>query len=100
MLERGISVYFTFVRWHVGIYGNERADWLAKNATKKNINTDVNFPKSYLKNIFKFKTIEKWNCEYLTTDKGDITKKFFPTISERLKNKYLVLCFYATRFLS
>ena len=37
LLERGISVYFTFVRGHVGIYGNERADWLAKNATKKNI---------------------------------------------------------------
>ena len=100
LLERGISVYFTFVRGHVGIYGNERADWLAKNATKKNINVDVNVPKSYLKNIFKFKTIEKWNCEYLATDKGNITKKFFPTISERLKNKHLVLNFHASQFLS
>ena len=54
------------------------------------VNVDVNVPKSYLKNIFKFKTIEKWNCEYLATDKGNITKKIFPTISERLKNRHLV----------
>ena len=54
--------------------------------TKKNNNVDVNAPKSHLKNVFKFETIGKWNCEYITADKGDITKKFFPTISERLKN--------------
>ena len=47
------------------------------NVTKKNINVDGNAPKSYLKNIIKFETIEKWNCEYLTADKGDISKKFF-----------------------
>ena len=47
----------------------------------------MNVPKSYQKNIFKFKTIEKWNCEYPTINKGDITKTFFPTISERLKKK-------------
>ena len=91
--ERGISVYFTFVRRHVGIYGNERVDWLSKNATKKNINVDVNVPKSYLKNTFKFETVEKWNREYLTIDKGDIAKMFFPIISEWLKNKHFLLIF-------
>ena len=57
-----------------------------------------------LNNIFRCKKLAKIilseekrntfskNCEYLTTE-GDITKIFFPSISERLKNKHLVLIF-------
>ena len=55
-------------------------NFLAKNETKKNINADVNVPKSFLKNIFKIETIKRWNGEYLTTNKGDVTKNFFPTL--------------------
>ncbi|GBN11602.1 hypothetical protein AVEN_245635-1 [Araneus ventricosus] len=29
---RGVQVFFSFVQCHIGIYGNERADWLAKEA--------------------------------------------------------------------
>lgn len=100
LLEKGISVYFTFVRGHVGIHGNERADWLAKNATRNDINVDVNIPKSYFKKMFKSKIIELWNHEYLTTDKGYITKKFFPNITNRIKNKHIFLNFNTTQFLS
>ena len=65
--ERSISVCVTFFREHVGMHGNEQTDRLAENATKKNINVHVNVPKSFLKNVFKFETIEKCSCEYITT---------------------------------
>ena len=87
---------FTFVLGHAEIYRNERDDWLAKNVRKKNINV-VNVPKSYLKNILKFEKIKEWNYKYLTTYKADITKKFFPTISEKFKNKNFALVCQATQ---
>ena len=91
---------FTFVCGHVGIYGKEQADYLAKNATKKNINADANVPKSYLKNIFNLKQLKNGIISILLQVKKNITKKFFPTISEIHKNKHLVLNFDSTQFLS
>ena len=60
----------------------------------------MNVPKSCLKNVVKFQTIQKWNCGYLKTDMRIITKNIFLNISKRLKNKHFVLNFYAKRLLS
>ncbi|GFT42195.1 uncharacterized protein TNCV_1008701 [Trichonephila clavipes] len=54
--------YFAFVRGHKGALGNERADWLAKAATKRKINIDVNIPKSFYK-ITKERMVKSWNQE-------------------------------------
>ncbi|GFX57332.1 RNase H domain-containing protein [Trichonephila clavipes] len=53
--DKNISIDFAFVRGHTGVLGNERADWLAKAATKRKTDIDVNIPKSFYKKI----TIER-----------------------------------------
>ncbi|GFY13388.1 hypothetical protein TNCV_1802591 [Trichonephila clavipes] len=45
--DKNISIDFAFVRGHTGVLGNERADWLAKAATERKIDIDVNIPKSF-----------------------------------------------------
>ncbi|GFU33415.1 RNase H domain-containing protein [Trichonephila clavipes] len=49
--DKNISIDFAFVRGHTGVLGNERADWLAKAATKRKIDIDVNIPKLFYKKI-------------------------------------------------
>ncbi|GFY12454.1 hypothetical protein TNCV_1798761 [Trichonephila clavipes] len=49
--------------------GNERADWLAKAATKRKIDIAANILKSFYKKIMKEKM--SWNQEYLISNKGD-----------------------------
>ncbi|GFV66196.1 RNase H domain-containing protein [Trichonephila clavipes] len=44
--DKNISLGFAFVRGHTGIFGNERADWLAKAATKRKIDIAVNISAS------------------------------------------------------
>ncbi|GFW94307.1 RNase H domain-containing protein [Trichonephila clavipes] len=82
--DKNISIVFAFVRGHTGVLGNERADWLAKAATKRKIDIDVNIPKSFYKKIMKERMMKSWNQEYLISNKGSIAKKFFPTIDKRL----------------
>ncbi|GFX18018.1 uncharacterized protein TNCV_1576971 [Trichonephila clavipes] len=75
--DKNISIDFAFVRGHTGVLGNERADWLAKAATKRKIDIDVNIPKSFYKKITNERMMKSWNQEYLISNKGSITKKFF-----------------------
>ncbi|GFV56581.1 RNase H domain-containing protein [Trichonephila clavipes] len=82
--DKNISIDFAFVRGHTGVLGNERADWLSKAATKRKIDIDVNIPKSFYKKITKERMVKSWNQKYLISNKGSITKKFFPTINKRL----------------
>ncbi|GFS60266.1 RNase H domain-containing protein [Trichonephila clavipes] len=82
--DKNISIHFAFVRGHTGVLGNERADWLAKAATKRKIDIDANIPKSFYKKIANERVMKSWNQEYLISNKGSITKKFFPTINKRL----------------
>ncbi|GFT37047.1 acetoacetyl-CoA synthetase [Trichonephila clavipes] len=98
--DKNISIDFAFVRGHTGVLGNERADWLAKAATKRKIDIDVNIPKSFYKKITNERMMKSWNQEYLISNKGSITKKFFsPLIRD-----YHVIIFYTnyklTQFLT
>ncbi|GFT15642.1 putative 115 kDa protein in type-1 retrotransposable element R1DM [Trichonephila clavipes] len=98
--DKNISIDFAFVRGHTGVLGNERADWLAKATTKRKIDIDVNIPKSVYKKITKERIVKSWNQEYLISNKGSITKKFFPTINKRLSCHHFYTNYKLTQFLT
>ncbi|GFW34589.1 uncharacterized protein TNCV_952171 [Trichonephila clavipes] len=98
--DKNISIDFAFVRGHTGVLGNERANWLAKAATKRKIDIDVNIPKSFYKKITNERMMKSWNQEYLISNKGSITKKFFPTINKRLSCHHFYTNYKLTQFLT
>ncbi|GFX89235.1 RNase H domain-containing protein [Trichonephila clavipes] len=98
--DKNMSIDFAFVRGHTGVLGNERVDWLAKAATKRKIDIDVNIPKSFSKKITKERMVKSWNQEYLISNKGRITKKFFPTINKRLSCHHFYTNYKLTQFLT
>ncbi|GFV50267.1 RNase H domain-containing protein [Trichonephila clavipes] len=85
---------------HTGIYGNERADWLAKEATKLRDLVPMSIPKSYHKKVFKEKIISEWNNLYQISINAHLTKEFFPSIQSRLKAKHFHPNFKLTQFLT
>ncbi|GFV90116.1 uncharacterized protein TNCV_4378321 [Trichonephila clavipes] len=56
--DKNISIDFAFVRGHTVVLENERADMLAKAATKRKIDIDVNIPKSFYKKITKERMVK------------------------------------------
>ncbi|GFW23880.1 putative 115 kDa protein in type-1 retrotransposable element R1DM [Trichonephila clavipes] len=98
--SRGVQVFFSFVRGHTGIYGNERADWLAKEATKLRNLVPMSIPKSYHKKVFKEKIISEWNNLYQISINAHLTKEFFPSIQSRLKAKHFHPNFKLTQLLT
>ncbi|GFX80495.1 RNase H domain-containing protein [Trichonephila clavipes] len=98
--SRGVQVFFSFVRGHTGIYGNERADWLAKEATKLCDQVPMSIQKSFHKKIFKEKIIFEWNNLYQISNNAHFTKEFIPSIQSRLKAKHFHANFKLTQFLT
>ncbi|GBL75670.1 hypothetical protein AVEN_154982-1 [Araneus ventricosus] len=97
---RGVKVFFSFVRGHIGIYGNERADWLAKEATKLIDFIPVTVRKSFYKSVFKKHVISQWNNLHQISHNAKSTKEFFPSIHGRLKAVHFVPNFRVTQFLT
>ncbi|GBN18103.1 hypothetical protein AVEN_116671-1 [Araneus ventricosus] len=98
--SRGVQVFFSFVRGHIGFYGNERADWLAKEATKLIDFIPMTVPKSFYKSVFKKHVISQWNNLYQISHNAKSTKEFFPSIHGRLKAIHFVHNFRITQFLT
>jgi hypothetical protein len=77
----------SWVKAHVGIYGNELADQLA-NASTRNSDIAVSFnriPTSTLYSELKEAVIQKWQTDWDKCTKAAITKEFFPNIRDSLK---------------
>lgn len=70
---------------HVGNYGNEMADRLASDGDLQICY--ANIPISAVKHQLAAISEESWKEEWESTNKGLLTKSFFPSIQERLKLK-------------
>ena len=87
--NREWKIRFRWIKAHAGVSGNELADKLAKEASGK---TDIpisynRIPKSVIKRDLEDTSVEICQREWETTNKGRITKDYFPKVAERLHAK-------------
>ncbi|XP_063628219.1 uncharacterized protein LOC134799713 [Cydia splendana] len=87
--EKGRPVQLKWIKAHVGLAGNERADELAKQAALHNKRAPAydKFPISYAKKTIRALTIEKWQNRYETAEQGAGTRLFFDSV--RTSNKVM-----------
>ena len=80
------TIHFSWVKAHVGIFGNELADRLAKKAAFNNEIEEVykKVPKSaVLSDVFN-RSVQEWQSDWGKTTNGAVTKCFFPNVKDRL----------------
>jgi ribonuclease HI len=85
--EHNWHVTLTWVQAHVGHYGNELADKLAKEAAGKDIISYSKIPMSEIAQQLRETSLKKWQTQWDRTTKALATKEFFPNIKDRLNNK-------------
>jgi ribonuclease HI len=75
--KKNWKIEFKWVKAHAGIFGNETADRLTKEATQKYYVTYSRIPKSAIKKETLEESIRNWQSQWEETTKGAITKEFF-----------------------
>jgi hypothetical protein len=85
--KRNWTITFTWIKAHAGIYGNELADKLAKEAARKDDISLNRIPKNETALQVRDQSIAKWQNQWDRNTKRLSTKQFFPIIKDRLTNK-------------
>lgn len=79
---RGGVIALHWIKAHVGMAGNERADELAKNAALRSKLAPAydKFPLSFAKHTIRQKTIQEWQDRYLSSETASVTRLFFKDV--------------------
>ena len=83
------KIKFSWVKVHVGIFGNEMADRLAKEAARSE-ETTYGFSRIPISAIYREAAKEgilNWHEQWKKTSKAAATKQYFPTVMDRIGTK-------------
>ena len=81
------KIVSTRIKAHAGNSGNELADQLAKDSVNNSVICFNKVPKSEIIRQETQRSLAKWQKEWDISTKGQVTKDYFPDITERLKKK-------------
>jgi ribonuclease HI len=99
--QRGTNLLVQWVKAHVGIDGNERADSLAKDFLSSTaIPVAIDAPLSFVKRMLSHTAVTNWSRDWQSQTKGRWTAKFFPTVIQRKQAGKFEHNFVATQFLT
>ena len=79
------KIVFTWIKAQAGNSGNELADQLAKDALNNNVVCFNKVPKSEIIRQESQSSLAKWQKEWDKSTKGQVTKDYFPDITDRLR---------------
>ncbi|XP_067131966.1 uncharacterized protein [Centruroides vittatus] len=96
------SYAINWIKRHQGTPGNERADYLARNATLNHTNHQDydRIPKSKLKSLVWNEAIKAWQADWDKISCQHVTKRFFPSIQNHMQNKWMQPSHELTQFLT
>ena len=89
------KIKFSWVKAHAGVYGNEMADRLAKEAARSD-GTNYGYsriPKSAIYQEAAEEAIQKWQEQWTKSPKVEATKQYFPTVMDRIAIKIKLILF-------
>lgn len=97
VVKAGKTVKLYWVKAHVGIKGNERADVLAKEAalSRKTRSDYDECPVSFVKRVIRNDSVVEWNRRYNSENTASVTKMFFPCaelaykLCRKIPNSYM-----------
>jgi ribonuclease HI len=97
-----IKLSFSWIRAHNGSKGNELADKLAKEGAIAHRSIDYELiPMSYIKRTIYNRNIEIWNTRWQSSQTGSSTRKYFPTVYDRMiVKKTFTPSYYLTQFIT